>query len=212
VFELAQGSGTNITLASFNRTNGDYPLDALIMDKSGNLYGTASDGGAWNHGTVFELVHGRGTITLLASFNPEKPDGVDPKAGLIMDSSGNLYGTTSSGGAGGLGMVFELQGAAAQASFRISGFPSSATAGTSQASAVTIQNADGTADTASAGTVHLKIRDPTAELPANDTFKASDEGTPLLSALVLQKKGNPSITTTERLFSSIMGSLVVDCS
>ena len=40
-----------------------------MMDSSGNLYGTASDGGAANVGTVFELAKGSGTITTLASFN-----------------------------------------------------------------------------------------------------------------------------------------------
>ena len=75
VFELAQGSGTITTLASFNGTNGDEPEASLIMDSSGNLYGTTIDGGtSWNgttndgYGTVFELAKGSGTITTLASF------------------------------------------------------------------------------------------------------------------------------------------------
>ena len=45
------------------------PYGGLIMDSSGNLYGTTSGGGASNDGTVFELAHGSGTITTLASFN-----------------------------------------------------------------------------------------------------------------------------------------------
>jgi uncharacterized repeat protein (TIGR03803 family) len=62
------------------------------MDSSGNLYGTTAEGGASNDGTVFELASGSGTITTLASFNGT--NGATSLAGLIMDSSGNLYGTT----------------------------------------------------------------------------------------------------------------------
>jgi uncharacterized repeat protein (TIGR03803 family) len=108
VFELAKGSSTITTLASFNFTNGDGPTDSLIMDSSGNLYGTAGAGGAINDddGTVFEVAKGSGTITTLASFNGA--NGELPVGGLIMDSSGNLYGTTYEGGASGDGTVFEL--------------------------------------------------------------------------------------------------------
>ncbi len=84
---------------------------ALIMDSSGNLYGTTELGGTDNDGTVFELAHGSSTITTLASFRGN--NGADPWAGLIMDGSGNLYGTAEQGGAlpgGGAdnGTVFEL--------------------------------------------------------------------------------------------------------
>ena len=50
------------------------------------------EGGASNDGTVFELAKGSGTITTLASFNGT--NGAIPDCRLIMDSSGNLYGTT----------------------------------------------------------------------------------------------------------------------
>ena len=106
VFELAQGSNTITTLASFNGTNGANPHAGLVMDSSGNLYGTTYGGGTSGDGTVFELAAGSGTITTLASFNGT--NGVDPVAGLIMDGSGNLYGTTLMGGASGDGTVFEL--------------------------------------------------------------------------------------------------------
>ena len=150
VFEMAHGSGTITTLASFNGTNGASPEAGVIMDSSGNLYGTTSEGGTRDqrYGTVFELAHGSGTITTLASFNGNngldsagRPDhgqqrqslrhdhGQAPmataqfsswpvgsatittlasfnghdgasRAGLIMDSSGNFYGTTWAGGVG----------------------------------------------------------------------------------------------------------------
>jgi len=76
------------------------------MDSSGNLYGTASSGGASKDGTVFELAHGGHYITALASFNGT--NGSAPYGGLIMDSSGNLFGTTTGGGASKDGTVFEV--------------------------------------------------------------------------------------------------------
>jgi uncharacterized repeat protein (TIGR03803 family) len=106
VFEVAKGSGTATALASFNGSNGAYPRAALIVDTHGNLYGTTAYGGAFNHGTVFELAAGSGTITTLASFDGS--DGASPYGGLVMDGSGNLYGTTYGGGASNVGTVFEL--------------------------------------------------------------------------------------------------------
>jgi uncharacterized repeat protein (TIGR03803 family) len=106
VFELAAGSGTITTLASFNCTNGANPLGVLTLDSQGNLYGTANLGGASNHGTVFELAAGSSTITTVASFNGTNGSG--PVAGLIMDGSGNLYGTAANGGAYNNGTVFKV--------------------------------------------------------------------------------------------------------
>jgi uncharacterized repeat protein (TIGR03803 family) len=106
VFEVAAGSGTITTLASFDNTNGAYPHAGLVLDSSGNLFGTASQGGASGNGTVFEVAAGSGTITTLASFNYANGD--EPYAGLVLDNGGNLFGTTYDGGAFGFGTVFEL--------------------------------------------------------------------------------------------------------
>jgi uncharacterized repeat protein (TIGR03803 family) len=113
IFELANGSNAITTLASFNGTNGLGPISGLIMDPSGNLYGTAVQGGAYGYGggstgygTVFELAKGSGSITGLASFNGA--NGQFPSGGVTLDSSGNLYGTARDGGANGYGTVFEL--------------------------------------------------------------------------------------------------------
>jgi uncharacterized repeat protein (TIGR03803 family) len=106
VFEVAHGSDTLTALASFSGTNGANPQAALLMDSSGNLYGTAYAGGASGDGTIFELAKGSGTLTVLASFNGT--NGANPASPLLMDSSGNLYGTTYAGGASGDGTVFEL--------------------------------------------------------------------------------------------------------
>jgi uncharacterized repeat protein (TIGR03803 family) len=106
VFELAAGSGTITTLACFDGTDGANPYGALLMDSGGNLYGTASAGGASGDGTVFELAKGSTTITTLASFNGT--NGANPQVAVVMDGSGNLYGTTVNGGASGDGTVFEV--------------------------------------------------------------------------------------------------------
>jgi uncharacterized repeat protein (TIGR03803 family) len=105
-FEVAHDSSAITTLASFNGTDGENAYAGLILDSSGNLYGTAAGGGASGDGTVFELAPGSSTVTTLASFNGT--DGETPLAGLLMDSSGNLYGTTVTGGATNYGTVFEV--------------------------------------------------------------------------------------------------------
>ena len=112
VFELVKSSSgyTENLLYTFTGTDGAYPYAGLTMDSSGNLYGTTYGGGACGHGTVFELASSSGAYTekVLHSFGCTSTDGWDPYAGLIMDASGNLYGTTESAGGYGHGMVFEL--------------------------------------------------------------------------------------------------------
>ena len=115
VFEL---SGTNhqtlTTLLSFaGGTGGMTPNGGLVLDASGDLFGTTQAGGMMNGGTAFEL-SGTGatrTLTSLAQFGGPA-NGSDPRAGLVADASGNLYGTTSAGGSPGAGggTVFELAG------------------------------------------------------------------------------------------------------
>lgn len=92
-------------------TDGNGPLDGLVSDAAGNLYGTTYDGGAPDLGTVFEFVRGSGgtwTEKLIHIFTLNGRDGYEPRAALIFDKAGNLYGTTSFGGHYGDGTVFEL--------------------------------------------------------------------------------------------------------
>jgi uncharacterized repeat protein (TIGR03803 family) len=86
------------------------------MDSAGNLYGTTEAGGlgAYDFGTVFKISVD-GTESILFSFSGA--DGGEPEAGLIMDSAGNLYGTTSSGGTATVltsGEVFKISPADAE--------------------------------------------------------------------------------------------------
>jgi uncharacterized repeat protein (TIGR03803 family) len=83
----------------------------LLQDGTGNLYGTTLHGGAYNYGTVLKLSP-TGKQTVLHSFQKNQMDNGDgnpPNESLVMDSIGNLYGTTLQGGTSGLGIVFELQ-------------------------------------------------------------------------------------------------------
>jgi uncharacterized repeat protein (TIGR03803 family) len=88
-------------------TDGASPFAGLVVDASGNLYGTTSQGGTSNFGTVFKL-DATGKETVLYSFAGEPTDGADPMAGLVLDASGNFYGTTSQGGTSNIGTVFKL--------------------------------------------------------------------------------------------------------
>ncbi len=112
VFELSpDGSGgyKDTTLYSFSTAYEIY--SGLVMDSAGNLYGTTSTGGASNSGVVFELSpdgSGGYTYSTLHTFTGSGSDGGNPNGGLVLDGKGNLYGTTSSGGAGGGGTVFKL--------------------------------------------------------------------------------------------------------
>jgi uncharacterized repeat protein (TIGR03803 family) len=125
VFELTPvpveiGSWSPRMLYSFNDNgiDGYSPLAGLTQDAAGNLYGTTSDGGRSGAGTVFELVRttaGGFAEKVLYSFRHNSADGIFPAAGLIFDTVGNLYGTTTFGGTGtsyptkpGCGTVFEL--------------------------------------------------------------------------------------------------------
>lgn len=95
-------------------TPGDGLLpEAGLLSYKNNLYGTTYTGGANGNGTVFKLTHpvkkgAPWTETILHSFGADSDDGRYPTAGLIVDKKGNLYGTTTAGGAYGSGTVFEI--------------------------------------------------------------------------------------------------------
>ncbi len=114
VFKLDAAKGYALTtLHGFDGT-GANPVAAVVADVSGNLYGTTSNGGPYDLGTVFKLDPANAYArTTLHSF--EGHDGAHPVAAVIAGASGNLYGTTSDGGAAGLGAVFELDAANAYA-------------------------------------------------------------------------------------------------
>jgi uncharacterized repeat protein (TIGR03803 family) len=112
VFEV-DTTGKETVLFSFGGLRGRQPVAGVIQDAEGNLYGTTSQGGANLVGTVFKLSK-TGKETVLYNFCSQSgcADGYSPRAGVIRDSQGNLYGTTSLGGNNqcneGCGTVFKL--------------------------------------------------------------------------------------------------------
>ena len=100
VFRLAPSGAiwTETVLHSFNDKDGSHPLDGLIFDQAGNLYGTTLFGGRSHGGVVFQLKLSGGVWkdTVLHNFTGGN-DGIDPEAGLIIDQNGALYGTTMGG-------------------------------------------------------------------------------------------------------------------
>jgi uncharacterized repeat protein (TIGR03803 family) len=118
IFEI-DTTGTLTTLYSFTGGgDGGSPMGGVVRDKTGNLYGTTYQRGngvcrrGEGCGTVFKL-DTTGTLTTLYSFTGGA-DGGNPYAGLILDGTGNLYGTARWGGelshcwGYGCGTVFKL--------------------------------------------------------------------------------------------------------
>jgi len=112
VFELIPGSnGTwteSLIYVFANLKDGAYPYAGVIMDGAGNLYGMTHEGGAHDLGTVFELSPSNGGWTKRTLHSFSGTDGKFPVSGLVMDTAGNLYGTTEKGGTANLGVAFEL--------------------------------------------------------------------------------------------------------
>ena len=120
-FELSpneSGGYDETILHDFTGTDGDgaNPYGGLVLDKHGNLYGTTLAGGVNRTGTVYELSPNSGggwTETVLYSFGAVGSDDAEgPQSGLVLDSTGNLYGTAGGGGGNNgacdCGTIFEL--------------------------------------------------------------------------------------------------------
>ena len=117
VFELSPASGggwIETVLHSFGRADGSdgiSPYAGLVRDSAGNLYGTTNAGGSDHNGIVFELSPGTGgtwTERILYVFQGEVADECGPRTTLLLDTAGNLYGTTSWCGDFDKGMIFKL--------------------------------------------------------------------------------------------------------
>src|ERR1017187_6330827 len=112
VFKITP-SGTLTTLYSFcsqtNCADGENPEAGLVQAANGDFYGTTLVGGTNRGGTVFRITPG-GTLTTLYSFCSQSgcTDGAFPEAGLVQDTNGDFYGTTSSDGSNNSGTVFRL--------------------------------------------------------------------------------------------------------
>src|SRR6185312_6565441 len=126
VYRFVPATGVLETLYSFcaqaNCADGQWPYRVkLVIDTEGNLYGTASQGGAMpgDGGVVFELTAG-GTYKILYTFcaEAECADGGVPATGLAnagaasgapYDGVSPLYGSTKFDGPNGRGVIFRLK-------------------------------------------------------------------------------------------------------
>jgi uncharacterized repeat protein (TIGR03803 family) len=116
-WELSPNSGgwaITVLHAFSGGLDGRYAYGGLILDASGNAYGTTGRGGRFDRGVAFKLTpngSGAWAFTVLHSFTGNKFGGI-PTAGLLLDGVGNLYGTAAIGGnpacQSGCGVVFEL--------------------------------------------------------------------------------------------------------
>jgi uncharacterized repeat protein (TIGR03803 family) len=108
VFKVDPAGNESVLYAFSGGYDGGPPTPGLVMDSSGNLYGTTYYGGGAGNGVVFKI-DPAGQETVLLAFQEDGASGSVPGAGLIRDAEGNLYGTTIyAGPGGGCGYVFRL--------------------------------------------------------------------------------------------------------
>jgi uncharacterized repeat protein (TIGR03803 family) len=114
IYKLTPSAGgwSGSVLYSFqgSANSGGNPYDGLILDRSGNLYGSTRTNGTLGsgQGLLFELSNSGSGWVENAIYELAGANGSNPFGGLIFDASGNLYGTTSCGGSGNGGTVFQL--------------------------------------------------------------------------------------------------------
>jgi uncharacterized repeat protein (TIGR03803 family) len=107
VFEVTP-SGTETVIYSFaGGTDGSAPVAPLIVGNNGVLYGTTTQAGSSDYGVVFSITTS-GAETVLHTFTGPSSDGAFAWGPLVLDASGNLYGTTEQGGAYNGGIIFEI--------------------------------------------------------------------------------------------------------
>lgn len=109
-FEILVDSRREVQIHQFGRgADGSQPIGGVILDSAGNLYGTTSLGGLYGNGTVYEQIRNGNKWAEYTIYNfTGGDDGTNPPATVTRSPDGNLYGTTSMGGANGVGVVYEL--------------------------------------------------------------------------------------------------------
>jgi uncharacterized repeat protein (TIGR03803 family) len=109
-FAICDCPGREVQIHSFGTgTDGAQPIGGVVLDSAGNFYGTTSLGGTLGGGTVFEEKRSGTSWTESVIYNfTGGDDGSNPPAGVTVDAHGNLFGTSSFGGANNDGVVYEL--------------------------------------------------------------------------------------------------------
>ncbi len=106
VYKIDAASKQTILHTFTGTADGSQPSGSVIRDASGNLFGVTSAGGHFSAGVVYKIT-AAGQFSVLYHFTGGN-DGGAPLGALLSDASGNLFGTTSIGGANKAGVVFKL--------------------------------------------------------------------------------------------------------
>ncbi|MDB6149250.1 MAG: 3-carboxymuconate cyclase, partial [Chthoniobacter sp.] len=114
VFKIDRASGVLTTVVEFGgegtSTRGARPAAGLISDGAGFFWGTTEEGGNTASGTLFKVEASSGALTTVVDFSGNGPTnkGAAPRARLVLDGNGSLWGTTFGGGAANAGTVFAV--------------------------------------------------------------------------------------------------------
>jgi uncharacterized repeat protein (TIGR03803 family) len=195
IFEIAAGTSTITVRGTFTGSNGQSPYGNVLVDSSGNIFGTTYQGGSSSDGTVFEIAAGTNTISTIYTFTGN--NGSNPYGTLIEDANGNLYGTTYNGGSGGYGAVFEIASASGST---VATYSFSGSAGTHPRAGVTMDangNLYGTTyigGTGGYGTV-FEIAAGTGTITTLANFNNSNGAYPFYGSMILDSQGNLYGTT-----------------
>jgi uncharacterized repeat protein (TIGR03803 family) len=107
VFQVTS-SGANVLHDFAGGDDGSGPGGGVVLDASGNLYGTTPDGGAYSSGVVYRVSSRHAREEVVHTFTGGRDGGTGSLGTLLRDASGNLYGVTETGGAHSAGTVFKL--------------------------------------------------------------------------------------------------------
>ena len=108
IFRMLPDGSAYAVVHSIAGSEGTGPIASLVEGSDGVLYGTATDDGLHGSGTVFAINKDGGNFRVLHRFSLGGTDGSQPTSSLLEGSDGALYGTTVTGGGGGVGSVFKL--------------------------------------------------------------------------------------------------------
>ena len=202
VFKIT-AKGKEIVLHSFaGGTDGANPQSSLVMDATGDLYGTTNGGGASGVGTVFKISRYNKETTLYSFAGGT--DGANPEAALTMDAAGNLYGTTTAGGSSGKGTVFKLRKGNGKWQEKVLYSFGSSTDGAMPVAGVTLDAAGNLYGTTSAGgsygygtVFQLKLSKSGWEENILYNFQMQSDGGVPYGAVVFDKSGNLYGAATE---------------
>ena len=149
VWEIS-ASNTYSILYSFGASGGDaaYPVANVVFDSNGNMFGTSAYGGLYGGGAIWEITS-TGSYSVYHSLGSSSSDGANPLAGVAFDAYGDMYGTTKTGGASGVGTVWEITASGTYGTLH--SFGSSSSDGSGPNAGVTVDNSGNLFGTTTAG-------------------------------------------------------------